>query len=149
MGMSSNVLLVDICEFNPSVEDYESSLLIVNLLYYFLMGWTKRSKLETKWSNDLFYNIFNLKKSSFNVFETILRNSKQSILKSTEYPSIEEWESLEQPNFHQKGDVVELKMNPLGIEHSIYIKLNTWGSVGWTKIFYLDCFRLDWCCERL
>ncbi len=48
MGMSSNVLLVDICEFNPSVEDYESSLLIVNLLYYFLMGWTKRSKLETK-----------------------------------------------------------------------------------------------------
>lgn len=48
MGMSSNVLLVDICEFNPSVEDYESSLLIVNLLYYFLMGWTNRSKLETK-----------------------------------------------------------------------------------------------------
>jgi arginase family enzyme len=44
LGMSKNVMLVDICEFNPSVEDYESSLVIVNLLYYFLMGWTRRQK---------------------------------------------------------------------------------------------------------
>ena len=43
-GSSNKVILVDIGEFNPSVEDYESSILILNLLYYFLIGWTKRQK---------------------------------------------------------------------------------------------------------
>jgi arginase family enzyme len=42
-GASKKVALIDICEFNPSVEDYESSLLILNMLYYFIMGYTKRS----------------------------------------------------------------------------------------------------------
>ena len=44
LGSDPKVGLVDISEFNPSVEDYESSLLLVNLLYYFLMGFTKRNK---------------------------------------------------------------------------------------------------------
>lgn len=42
LGANRKVKLVDISEFNPSVEDYESSLLLVNLLYYFLMGFTRR-----------------------------------------------------------------------------------------------------------
>lgn len=44
LGRNNKVCLVDIAEFNPSVEDFESSLLILNMLYYFLMGWTKREK---------------------------------------------------------------------------------------------------------
>ena len=44
LGRNKKVCLVDIAEFNPSVEDYESSLLILNMLYYFLMGWTKREQ---------------------------------------------------------------------------------------------------------
>jgi len=42
LGACKKIALVDVCEFNPSVEDYESSLLILNMLYYFVMGYTKR-----------------------------------------------------------------------------------------------------------
>ena len=38
LGKRENVVSIDITEFNPSCEDYESSLQIINFLYYFLMG---------------------------------------------------------------------------------------------------------------
>ena len=38
LGRRKNVVSIDVTEFNPSCEDYESSLQIMNLLYYYLMG---------------------------------------------------------------------------------------------------------------
>ena len=44
LGSDPRVKCVDITEFNPSNEDYNSSLTILNMIYYFLMGNTLRVK---------------------------------------------------------------------------------------------------------
>lgn len=41
-GRNPNVRLIDITEFNPSFEDYNSSLLILNMIYYYLLGRASR-----------------------------------------------------------------------------------------------------------
>ena len=41
-GAHPRVALVDVSELNPSVEDYRSPRLVVNMFYYFLMGLTHR-----------------------------------------------------------------------------------------------------------
>ncbi len=50
LGQQPNIKSIDITEFNPSCEDFESSLILLNLLYHFLMGWTKRNQSSNKWS---------------------------------------------------------------------------------------------------
>jgi hypothetical protein len=42
-GMNKNIRSLDFTEFNPSIEDYNSSLFILNMIYYFLMGYRKRN----------------------------------------------------------------------------------------------------------
>lgn len=42
LGKRENVMSIDITEFNPSCEDYESSLMILNMLYFYLMGRASR-----------------------------------------------------------------------------------------------------------
>lgn len=44
LGRDKRVKCLDITEFNPSNEDYNSSLTILNMIYYFLMGYTLRSR---------------------------------------------------------------------------------------------------------
>ena len=41
-GQHKNVLLVDVSELNPKVEDYRTPRLVANMLYHFLLGLRKR-----------------------------------------------------------------------------------------------------------
>jgi formiminoglutamase len=41
-GRNPRVRVLDITEFNPSFEDYNSSLLILNMVYYYLLGRANR-----------------------------------------------------------------------------------------------------------
>jgi formiminoglutamase len=41
-GRNPRVKIIDITEFNPSVEDYNSSLLILNMIYYYLLGFASK-----------------------------------------------------------------------------------------------------------
>jgi arginase family enzyme len=41
-GRNKRVKLIDITEFNPSYEDYNSSLMIMNMIYYYLLGRASR-----------------------------------------------------------------------------------------------------------
>jgi len=41
-GRNPHVRILDITEFNPSYEDYNSSLLILNMVYYYLLGRASR-----------------------------------------------------------------------------------------------------------
>ena len=41
-GESPNVRMVDISEYNPTIEDYRTGRIAVSLFYYFLVGLCKR-----------------------------------------------------------------------------------------------------------
>jgi formiminoglutamase len=41
-GMNSQVISVDISDFNPASEDFRTGTLVANLIYFFLLGLSKR-----------------------------------------------------------------------------------------------------------
>lgn len=47
-GQSPRVKLVDLSEYNPSVEDYRTGRLLVLMFYYFLLGYAQRSSDTAK-----------------------------------------------------------------------------------------------------
>jgi hypothetical protein len=40
--MRENVVSVDLSDFNPASEDFRTGTLVANLLYFFLLGFSKR-----------------------------------------------------------------------------------------------------------
>lgn len=41
-GMQKNIVSVDLSEFNPASEDFRTGTLVANLIYFFLLGLSKR-----------------------------------------------------------------------------------------------------------
>lgn len=47
-GATANVRLMDVSEFNPTVESYRTGRLVANMFYYFCMGFVSRKQQHTR-----------------------------------------------------------------------------------------------------